>query len=836
MATALLLHAFYASCIADDSPQIRSMWLKRLQIISPPHAADLQLLIHAVDVRQLRPELASWNIHHERWGCFRELVSFLRDVPKEGLRYMTIQPLHLQTLLGQAMAFQEISATGRPFAEASDTSLALVESTNGEMPAWDCFNSSWSSLHRRFTPASLYLDGESRRGIRRVSHVTPMPRSSLPSRQTPPWPTTTVSDDLTLPVLSQPVPVLQDFSCQTDPASICHRASQTKTTLVSTIATTQTDTPPAVHHQFVQASLHVDSQHSQTQTTMLPTRHTPTQTIATANESSSTQTIPTSATHIACQTVESMPVARWDTTKRAATSDNAPNNQAEGRPMLKNEQAESSCCLEEPEESVDGDKVEVGSNRGDDNLNTTLRAQAPPVDVPSSQWETIAIGQGAPPSSPAAPSRNDMIRLSEAWSQIDAVPSRPLQVQPCAKPPRDVESASPAMILLTQAVVTSQNSRLSFRHESRPNAWMGESSLVKSDQAQLTPPQGPPRPQPRQPLRVGATMAFAQEERAAILRATVIAESRESQAIRAMSISHSGKYIAMGTNARVLRVLNIHDAIGKAASGLPLATRQLLPVVSEHYKHHSGPIYCLAWHPRDVVVASVGSSDGSIHLAKPFALDAAPVGLSGHPGKVRAVQFCPQNGHIVGSVGSGDALVRIWDAHAVQAAPIMQMHGHVGELTSFEFARAGDVCVTGSQDRTVRLWDLRSEASQSILQGTSPVQAVTCHPRQADWIASGHSDGSCLVWDRRHAASPLATMRHHGKECRVVAWQGPSSNDSFLLTGSFDGTTCVVTDKWTVLGTFQENDDMILQGQWHPSVPAFATSGGDKALKLWKLS
>ncbi|RQM22097.1 hypothetical protein B5M09_002072 [Aphanomyces astaci] len=81
---------------------------------------------------------------------------------------------------------------------------------------------------------------------------------------------------------------------------------------------------------------------------------------------------------------------------------------------------------------------------------------------------------------------------------------------------------------------------------------------------------------------------------------------------------------------------------------------------------------------------------------------------------------------------------------------------------------------------------------------------------------------------------PVATLRHHSNECRVVTWS--PADGSLLLTASFDGTTCVLDDNGNVRGTFRENKEMILQGCWHPSIPAFATSSGDKMLKLWKFT
>ncbi|KAF0719615.1 Aste57867_909 [Aphanomyces stellatus] len=362
----------------------------------------------------------------------------------------------------------------------------------------------------------------------------------------------------------------------------------------------------------------------------------------------------------------------------------------------------------------------------------------------------------------------------------------------------------------------------------------------------LSPPSRPSHVTPPGQLRPLEPMAsqtqrntlvgYSKLTKDALRHASVVAETREVQVVRALAFSHNGKYLVMGTNSRALRVLNVHDAVTKtsssSSSSSSASARQLLPVVSERHKHHNGPIYSVAWHPKDTLVAS-GASDGTIHIIKPFQLDLAePTRLLGHLGKVRSIQFCPTHGQQLCSVGVGDAVARVWDLTA-PSKPTMTLNGHAGELSTIRYIGAGDnSCVTAAHDRSMRVWDLRGGSCEKLFLAKSPVQAVACHPFNEHVLVSGQSDGSCMVWDRRQGAAPLHTMRHHHDECRVVEW---SPDGRWLLTASFDGTNCIVNDQWEPVSAFQEHTGMVLQGSWHPSTPAFATSGSDKLLKLWNI-
>ena len=54
------------------------------------------------------------------------------------------------------------------------------------------------------------------------------------------------------------------------------------------------------------------------------------------------------------------------------------------------------------------------------------------------------------------------------------------------------------------------------------------------------------------------------------------------------------------------------------------------------------------------------------------------------------------------AAGSGDHVVRIWDAAA--GVQLRSMTGHLGAITSLAFSRNGSLLATGSRDGTVRLW------------------------------------------------------------------------------------------------------------------------------------
>ncbi|OQR93273.1 hypothetical protein THRCLA_22324 [Thraustotheca clavata] len=331
--------------------------------------------------------------------------------------------------------------------------------------------------------------------------------------------------------------------------------------------------------------------------------------------------------------------------------------------------------------------------------------------------------------------------------------------------------------------------------------------------------------------------SIAYEQVTSAANAVVVAETKESQAVRAMQVSHHGKYLLIGTNARAVRVLNIRDALAKkdktTKSSLPL-----LPVVNEHYKHHNGPIYSAAWNYNDTMIAT-GSTDGVIHLTSPFQLERqlsklrentkAPEAIS----KVRCLTFAPSNKLLASGGGYDDAIVRLWDLETSTVSS--HLPGHSSELNSVQY-QTPHLILSASQDRTVRLWDVRSGCCEKLLKLHSPAQSIAISPSPGIQFASGHQDGRVSTWDLRTRLVPISSKQlmvpTQEKCCRpVLEW---SPHGQWLLLGGYDGTLAVTTSSLHEIASYADTINTgLLQVAWHPTIPAFLTSDATKSVKLW---
>ncbi|EQC28878.1 hypothetical protein SDRG_13388 [Saprolegnia diclina VS20] len=425
---------------------------------------------------------------------------------------------------------------------------------------------------------------------------------------------------------------------------------------------------------------------------------------------------------------------------------------------------------------------------------TLLHRPPPPAST-----DFIRLSMTVPP--PVAPAtlgrRNDMVRLSDGLAHL----SRQSNAFPQA-PPTPPKPNSP--VLLSTASFSNHRTSVPVDRAAKPSTY---------DQA----------PSP-------AT-------------AVVVAETREAQAVRALQVSHHGKYLLVGTNARAVRVLNVRDALAGPRDAVPGAALALLPVVSEHYKHHSGPIYCAAWNCTDTLVAT-GSTDGVIHLARPFQLDKVATALYEHTDvgpatdktKVRALVFAPTSDRSLASIGGyEDNVVRVWDLSSASVA--MHLPGHGQDLLSMQYhAIEPHLLLTSAHDRTLRTWDLRTGCCTSVLQLPSPAISMACHPVSGSVVASAHDDGTVALWDARSHRRPTHSQRRLTTTagCRPILSFSP--HGAWLLLGGFDGSLLVLNDSLDVVADYSATvRDSVVQAVWHTTLPAFVTSGASKSVKLWAL-
>ncbi|CAF1603624.1 unnamed protein product, partial [Didymodactylos carnosus] len=279
------------------------------------------------------------------------------------------------------------------------------------------------------------------------------------------------------------------------------------------------------------------------------------------------------------------------------------------------------------------------------------------------------------------------------------------------------------------------------------------------------------------------------------------------QAIRAVDVHPSGKYFAVGSNSKMLRVCAYPDIKNITTDSIPKPAK----VLYKKAKHHLGSIYCTAWSSDGRIIAT-GSNDKLIKLVR-LDMDRPDdntnnpeVELSYHNGTVRDIVFMHgglRDNSILLSGGAGDCKVYVTDV--LKQTPIKSYAGHQGHIYSLF---AWDACsfVSGSQDGTSRIWDIRqnecvnvivprANSSRNISQFLnldniiflfthivdSPVAGVAVD-NSGQLLAAAYEDATCLLYDLR-GKRIVQSYHPHASEIRSVRF---SVHSYYLLTASYD--------------------------------------------------
>ncbi|CAF3439761.1 unnamed protein product [Rotaria sp. Silwood1] len=309
------------------------------------------------------------------------------------------------------------------------------------------------------------------------------------------------------------------------------------------------------------------------------------------------------------------------------------------------------------------------------------------------------------------------------------------------------------------------------------------------------------------------------------------------QAIRAIDVHPSGKYFAVGSNSKTLRICVYPDIKNIRTD----TVTQPAKVLYKKGKHHLGSIYCVAWSPSGRIIAT-GSNDKLIKLVR-LNMDRledesnhSEIELTYHNGTIRDVIFMHDNlkdDSILLSGGAGDCKVYVTDVK--KQTPIKSYSGHQGHIYSLF---AWDACsfVSGSQDGTSRLWDIRQPNCVNVIAprpSNSAVSAVAVD-NSGQLLAAGYEDASCLLYDLR-GKRVVQVYQPHSNEIRSVRF---SVHSYYLLTASYDKKVVMTSlsgdlTKPLVLSSVAAHTDKIIQARWHPNEMSFATTSADRTCLVW---
>lgn len=152
------------------------------------------------------------------------------------------------------------------------------------------------------------------------------------------------------------------------------------------------------------------------------------------------------------------------------------------------------------------------------------------------------------------------------------------------------------------------------------------------------------------------------------------------QAIRAVEFHPKGKYYAVGSNSKTLRICTYPYA-GELKKDAELPMQP--DVALRRLKYHKGSIFCLGWNPSGELLAT-GSNDQTIKLVR-FNQDTCELVeetecvLSMHEATVRDLCFMQDstnNTNLLISGGAGNCKIYVTDCQT--ATPFQAFSGHSG--------------------------------------------------------------------------------------------------------------------------------------------------------------
>ncbi|KAJ7199387.1 WD40 repeat-like protein [Mycena pura] len=212
------------------------------------------------------------------------------------------------------------------------------------------------------------------------------------------------------------------------------------------------------------------------------------------------------------------------------------------------------------------------------------------------------------------------------------------------------------------------------------------------------------------------------------------------------------------------------------------------------------------------------------------AVPLAPRQSAGHNDGVWSVAFSPDGQRIVS--GSGDKMVRIWDA-TTGAAIGEPLQGHNDGVSSMAFSPDGQCIVSGSYDKTVRIWDAATGAAiGEPLQGHKHWVLSVAFSPDGRRIVSGSYDETVRIWDTATGAVIGEPLQGHNGVVSSVAF---SPDGQRIVSGSSDKMVRIWdTATGAVIGEpLQGHNDGVWSVVFSPDGQRIVSGSSDKMVRIW---
>ena len=283
-----------------------------------------------------------------------------------------------------------------------------------------------------------------------------------------------------------------------------------------------------------------------------------------------------------------------------------------------------------------------------------------------------------------------------------------------------------------------------------------------------------------------------------------------NEPVTALALSPDGKTLVTGSRDRTIRVWDLNTAkvvrtlqghtdevtsLAFSKDGNQLASSSKdqgiriwnLSSTDEHrnFAGHDGYVWSAVFSTDGKLFASAGA-DKSIVIRNSLTGEIVRK-IPAHTLAVTAVAF-NQDGSQLASSG-GDQLVKLWDVKT--GTLVKEFKGHTSAVMALAFGSDGKQLISGGADKIGRIWDIaKGETVKTLPNSKSPVSSVALSKDGKQAIVGG-ADGLVHVFDI--AAAPRETA---------------------LIPAHLSGVGALV---------------------YSPDGSTFATCGGDKLVKLWKV-
>jgi WD40 repeat protein len=303
---------------------------------------------------------------------------------------------------------------------------------------------------------------------------------------------------------------------------------------------------------------------------------------------------------------------------------------------------------------------------------------------------------------------------------------------------------------------------------------------------------------------------------------TILNIGKVEKPLKTLAYSPDGKYLAVGGDDGILRV--IESDTGKEKYKSPSRNARLERVT---------------WSPNGNMVA-LGDGQGQVAVYAPNQPNQLAMAVQGvDVGGVLGVAFTADSGAVL-TCGS-DGRIRLTagpkpdgTSAGNTASRLSEYLGHTGAVTSLALVpKDGALFVTGGEDKSVRVWEVASKKQlRSFLGHLSRVSAVAVRGDGMQF-ASGSEDGAIRMWDLNaidehraltDATDSLWAVAYSPDGKRVAAAGADRSIRVYQTdTGKLEATLTGARSPITSLAFFPDSNRLV-------------AAGGDRIVVVWDIA